>query len=97
MKRTSMALVTLISAASLGLGCQSGNINPKGNVELHMGQATRAMKERMIADPHAGERNVDPVTGLDANTARGVLENYKRNEQSEVQDQKARDRVLFDR
>lgn len=93
MKHTGLSLLILLSM-SLSLGCYSGNLNEPGNVELHMGQATRSAKERMIADPTAGQRNTAPVEGIAAPTAEDVIDNYHRNEKAEVQERKVRDREL---
>ncbi|MCP4004476.1 MAG: hypothetical protein GY725_09805 [bacterium] len=93
MKRTNLALALLLASA-LSMGCYSGNMVRKGNVELHMGLSQREAVQRMIADPTAGERNTRPVSGIDAPTAAGVMDNYHRNERAETQDKKVRDRSL---
>ena len=93
MKRTNLALMVLMASA-LSMGCYNGNIARKGNVELHMGISQREAVQRQIADPTAAERNTRPVSGIDAPTAAGVMDNYHRNEKAEVQEKKLRDRSL---
>jgi hypothetical protein len=81
--------------ALCALGCYGGNLHPRGEVGDRYGEAKRAAAAQMVADPLAGERNREPVLGLDAQSAESVGENYRQNEQAEVQERKLRDRSLI--
>lgn len=60
------------------------------------GVAHRGAVEGMIADPMAAQRNVEPVLGIDATSAHGIMENYHRNQQAEIQDERRRDREFLE-
>ena len=67
----------LFSLALLfSVGCET----PLGGPSPHFGSAVRAARVRMTANPEASMTNTEPVLGLAATTAAGVIENYHASE-----------------
>ena len=84
--RTQIVLAAL-AVAGLCMGCQ----HLFGETQKSVGIAQTEAVERMIAHPEAPEQNTEAVSGMEATTVRGVVENYHEGQKRENQEQR-RDR-----
>jgi hypothetical protein len=80
-------VLTTLALAGLCTGCQ----HLFGETPKSFGIAHIEAVERMIAHPEAPEQNTEALTGVEAPTARGIVENYHEGEKRENQEQR-RDR-----
>ena len=65
---------------SLALLSSTGCETPLGGPSPDFGSSVRAARLRMTANPEASMTNTEPVLGLSAPTAAGVIENYHASE-----------------
>ncbi len=79
-----IALVCLAGGTLLvGAGCR-GPLAPTPG----FGEEVRANRVAMVENPDATAQNVEPVDGIRASTAQGVLKNYHRNEEVDSQERR---------
>ena len=89
MMEPSRALRVSMGGIALGLlliaaGCTSGPLAPTPG----FGDEVRANRLAMIENPDATAENPEPVDGIKAPTAKGVVENYHYNERADNQERR---------
>jgi len=75
-QNTTYGLATLKILGIVGAGLLSA-CQTTPNFDSKFGEAARATFSQQIINPNAGN-NSDPVTGLDGQAARDVIENYQK-------------------
>jgi hypothetical protein len=83
-------VIGLIAALSIFSACAA---TPE--LDRNWGKAYEAQKSNQIINPEAGE-NLEPVTGLDGQVAKGILETYEKQTKEGAEKRPAATSTIFD-
>jgi hypothetical protein len=85
-KRSLRTLGWALPLLALGTACNTPPYNPIDD-RPPFGAAKRAVELRQTQNPQKGDKP-EPVQGVGATTAAGILTNYKKNQETEIQERR---------